>query len=275
MDNRPVLFLDSGIGGLPYFKRISDCYNDEQFIYAADRKNFPYGQKDKKTLIDLLERLIFQLVEIYDPKIIVIACNTASVSALDSLRNRFPRIPFIGTVPAVRPAVEKTQTGIIGVLGTSRTIQDPYIHNLAKTYRSDVVIKGIAAPELVDFVEHQFLSATLEEKQKIVSKYLDDFRIAGADGVVLGCTHFLFLLDEFRKAAASDLIIYDSIDGVFHQFSAILREQNSNAAKRNEDKNILLITGNDDAEPIWKQRAESYNMELKMLDHIQQKKGNV
>jgi glutamate racemase len=274
MNNRPILFLDSGIGGLPYFKRISCYHNRERFIYTADRKNFPYGQKTKEELEFILEALIDQLVSLYDPKLIVIACNTASVTALDALRSRFPNIPFVGTVPAVRPAAEKTQTGIIGVLGTARTIKDPYIQNLAKQYRSNVIVKGIAAPELVDFVEHQYLSASAKEKQQIVSKYIDEFRLAGADGVVLGCTHFLFLLEDFRKAAAPDITIYDSIDGVFNQFGSILRGQNSMSSEKNIGQNSLLITGSDEAEPIWKQRAELYNMKLEVLEQIQQEKGN-
>lgn len=278
MDNRPVLFIDSGIGGLPYFQYISSIHPDERFIYTADRKNFPYGPKSREVLIDVLETLIYRLIDIYGPKMIILACNTASVSALDTLRLCFPEIPFIGTVPAVKPAVLETKTGIIGVLGTSRTVEDPYIQILAKKYRSDVKIKGIAAPELVDFVEYHYESASIDERQKLVLKYIDEFRTAGADGIVLGCTHFLFLLDDFRKAAPPDVIIYDSIEGVGQRFSAVLREMHFEHQSKtlivNKEKNILLITGSEEAESIWKQRGEMFNMKLEVLDHVQ-KKGNV
>jgi glutamate racemase len=272
MNNKPILFLDSGIGGLPYFQYIQAANPSERFLYLADRKNFPYGPKSRETLIDVLSALIYQLITIYDPKIIVLACNTASVSALETLRQHFPHIPFVGTVPAVKPAALETHTGIIGVLGTARTVEDPYIEKLVLESGRDIEIKKIAAPELVDFVEHQFSSASVEERKKVVSKYIDEFRTARADGVVLGCTHFLFLLNDFRKAAESDITIYDSIEGVGKQFFSVLHERNLQTSINNTEKNILLLTGNDDAQPIWKQKAEMYKMELKVLNHLQ--KGN-
>jgi glutamate racemase len=269
MNNHPILFLDSGIGGLPYFKHIQAENPRERFIYLADRKNFPYGPKDKETLIALLQTLIHQVVALYNPKLIVIACNTASVSALESLRAHFPQLPFIGTVPAVKPAAINTQTNIIGVLGTERTVEDPYIEKLAEESGNKVEIIKIAAPELVEFVEHQYATASIDEKQKVVSTYIDAFRSAKVDGVVLGCTHFLFLLDDFRKAAKPDITIYDSIEGVAKQFSSVLHEKNIASSIANNEKNILLITGNDDAESIWIERAEMYNMKLEVLE-----KGN-
>jgi glutamate racemase len=274
MNNKPILFLDSGIGGLPYFKHISFENPDEHFIYVADRKNFPYGPKSKEFLVDVLKLLMNDLVSLYDPKVIVIACNTASVTALEILRKDFPQLPFIGTVPAVKPAALETRTQIIGVLGSERTVEDPYIEKLASESGKNIEIKKIAAPELVDFVEHQYASASIDEKQNIVSSYIDAFRSAGADGLVLACTHFLFLLDEFRKAARPDITIYDSIEGVGKRFSSILNDQNLRISKKNIEKNILLITGNNDAESIWKQRALMYNMELQILDRLQQEKGN-
>ncbi len=263
--------MDSGIGGLPYFQYIRSVNPDEKFIYAADRENFPYGPKSRETLISLLERLIRLLISLYDPKVIVLACNTASVSALETLRTFFPGIPFIGTVPAVKPAALETRTGIIGVLGTLRTVEDPYIRDLVKKYRNHAVIKGIAAPELVDFVENQYASASPEEKQRTVSKYIDLFRAAGADVVVLGCTHFLFLLEEFRDAASPDIKVYDSIEGISQRLTSILDERQLRASPGEHEKDILIITGGDDAQPVWKQRAETYGMKLLVLDRISAK----
>jgi glutamate racemase len=174
-------------------------------------------------------------------------------------------ISFIGTVPAVKPAALNSKTDIIGALGSERTVEDPYIVNLAKKYRTDVKIKGIAAPELVEFVEHEYASSSIDEREQIVSKYINEFRLAKADGVVLSCTHFLFLLDEFRKAAAPDITIYDSIEGVGKQFVSVMNEQSLRTSIPHNEKNILLITGNDEPELIWKQRAETYKMKLEVL----------
>jgi glutamate racemase len=263
MNMQPILFFDSGIGGLPYFEHIQAKNPCERFVYLADRNNFPYGPKSREVLIALLETLIHTLVVQYNPKLIVLACNTASVSALDALRKRFPALPFIGTVPAVKPAALETRTNIIGVLGTERTVEDPYIEKLAAESGKDVKIIKAAAPELVDFVEHQYAAASIDERTNMVSKYIDAFRAAGADGIVLGCTHFLFLLNEFTEAAKPDITIYDSIEGVGKQFSAVLHEKNLASSIKNEDKNILLVTGNSDADAIWRKRAETYHMELK------------
>jgi glutamate racemase len=131
MNSRPVLFLDSGIGGIPYCRRFQENNPQEALCYLADRLHFPYGTRNQKDLVLILTTLVEKLVKTVDPKIIVLACNTATVSALAELRQCFPGLPFVGTVPAVKPAMLASKTGTIGVLGTERTIEDPYIRRLA------------------------------------------------------------------------------------------------------------------------------------------------
>ena len=272
MDNRPILYLDSGIGGLPYFQHGFSMNPHERFIYVADRENFPYGPKSKDLLVPLLTGLIERLINLYDPKVIVIACNTATVSALEELRRRFPLIPFIGTVPAVKPAVLESGSGVIGVLGTARTVEDPYINGLVEKYRPGAVIKAVAAPELVDFVENDYARATLAEKERIVSNYMKIFRAAGADAVVLGCTHFLFLIDEFRKAALPEIKVYDSVEGVSLRLAYVLddKQLRADAAKRKE-KNMLIVTGSGPVQHVWKERAEIFGLNLLLLNDCPEK----
>jgi glutamate racemase len=188
----------------------------------------------------------------------VLACNTASVSALESLRNSFPDLPLVGTVPAVKPAVEASKTRRIGVLGTARTIADPYIAELAARYGPDCALTAIAAPDLVDFVEHRYDAAGTEERLGAVLPYITEFRRAGVDAIVLGCTHFLFLLDSF-KAAAGDMSIHDSVEGVCRRAEALLDQGEQWAGPADGGReNILLVTGSLPLEPSWQERAAAF-----------------
>ncbi|GHT82149.1 glutamate racemase [Spirochaetia bacterium] len=257
MDNRPVLFLDSGIGGLPYGDHFHQSNPDEPLVYLADREYFPYGSRERPELIRRLARLLIRLREHYNPKLGVLACNTASVSALESLRNSFPGLPLVGTVPAVKPAVEASKKRHIGVLGTDRTIADPYIADLAARYGPDCALTAIAAPDLVDFVEHRYAAAGVEERFAAALPYIDRFRRAGADAIVLGCTHFLFLRETF-KAAAAGMSIHDSVAGVTRRVEALLDQGDLRAGPSAGRENILLVTGSGPLESVWRERAAAF-----------------
>jgi glutamate racemase len=258
MDNRPVLFLDSGIGGLPYGDHFHRRNPGEALVYCADRDYFPYGSKERPALIRRLSWLLTCLCRQYNPKLGVVACNTASVSALEALRDSFPGLPLVGTVPAVKPAAEASRKRHIGVLGTARTIDDPYIAELAARYGPDCALTAIAAPDLVEFVEHRYAAAGAQERQSAALPYINEFRRAGADAIVLGCTHFLFLRDTF-KAAAGDMSIHDSVEGVSRRAETLLDQGNLRADPAlGGRKNILLVTGNGPLEPSWQERALAF-----------------
>ncbi|MDR1374187.1 MAG: glutamate racemase [Treponema sp.] len=286
MDNRPVLFFDSGAGGLPYCQSFRIRNPAEAVVYAADRANFPYGPKDREDLIRLCIALVSRMAELFNPKLAAVVCNTASVSALEALRDTFPAIPFVGTVPAVKPAVLASRKRHIGVLGTSRTIGDPYLAELAARYGPDCAVTGIAAPELVDFVERRYEQAGGEERRRMAASYIERFRAAGADGVVLGCTHFLFLLDEFKAAAGEPgpaepaMGIYDSVEGVSRRIEALLdggglraepaaAECAGNGSGRTAPAaGILVISGSAPPGVVWQKRADAFGLELRRLADI-------
>jgi glutamate racemase len=267
MDGRPVLFLDSGIGGIPYCREFKRRNPQESVFYLADRLNFPYGQRSKEELAGILISLTKTLVKAVIPKIIVLACNSATVSALESLRQNFPHIPFVGTVPAVKPAANNSRTGKVGVLGTARTIEDPYNQDLAE---GKCEIKGAAAPELVEFVERRFDNADEKEKTEVVKKYVDYFRSVGADTLVLGCTHFLYLTKEFRLEAAPFIKVFDSLDGIIKRIEYLLDRNDHalRAGKKPRPVNRLLLTGNEPAGPLWKKRAEALGFKLCLFNEI-------
>jgi glutamate racemase len=261
MDNRPVLFLDSGIGGLPYCQHFRRNNPRESLVYVADREYFPYGSRERPALVRRLEGLFDALLRRWDPKLAVLACNTATVSALAELRERFPRLPLVGTVPAVKPAVRQSKKRHIGALGTSRTVEDPYIARLAAEFGPDCAVTAIAAPDLVDFVERRFAASDAEERRAAALPYIDRFRSAGADAIVLGCTHFLFLLDAFREAAP-DLSFHDSLEGVSRRTEALLDQGGLRSDAPPGGENLLVITGSAPPEPAWQEWARSFGLTL-------------
>ena len=243
MDKRPVLFVDSGIGGIPYAHFFFSRNRGERLVYIADTANFPYGPKPKEMLVGLVLGLVGRLVSKYDPKILVIACNTASVSALSALRESFTNIPIVGTVPAIKSAVLASRNRRIGVLGTQRTLEDPYIDGLVSQYGADCEIVREAAAGLVDFAEHRWLTADNRERLDAVKPWVEKFRQKGADALVLACTHFLLLLDEVRNAAGNDLQVFDSIDGVSRRIEFILDENGLRSGLAEAGAPLLELTG--------------------------------
>jgi len=265
MDN-PILFIDSGIGGIPYCSHFLKRNPGARVVYLADRLHFPYGKFDKHELAEILIRLVGRLVNVINPKIVVLACNTATIAALAELRECFPALVFVGTVPAVKPAALASKTGKIGVLGTELTIKQPYIRELASRFSSGEIC-GIAAPELVEFVEGRFNSASPDEKKKIVMGYLNRFRAAGVDTLVLGCTHFLFLLDEFQREAAPDITVFDSVTGISNRIESLLEEQKEKSDEAPpRQQNRILLTGPAAPEASWVSLAERLGFSLSLLD---------
>lgn len=267
MDNRPVLFLDSGIGGIPYCRYFHRENPGQSIVYLADRMHFPYGSWKKEELAAVIIALVERVIRIIDPKIVVIACNTATLAALAPLREHFPAYHFVGTVPAVKPASLASKTGKVGVLGTELTINEPYIQELAAQYGNSE-ITGIAAPELVKFVEERFDSATPEEKRETARRYLNRFRKAGVDAIVLGCTHFLFLEDDFRQEAAPDITVFESVKGISRRIESLLAgafPQEGNAPER-APVNRLLLTGTQPPEPSWAAWAHCLGFALSLLE---------
>ncbi|MDR3020058.1 MAG: glutamate racemase [Treponema sp.] len=273
MDIRPVLFIDSGIGGIPYCMDFLKKNPHEAVYYLADNKNFPYGPREKKELTAILIELAEKLIKKIDPKIIVLACNTATIAALSALRENFPQIPFVGTVPAVKPAALACNNGKVGVLGTERTIEEIRGLNLAD---ETCEIYGIAAPELVEFIELRFDTCKKSEKTDTVKKYIEQFRLAKVDTLVLGCTHFLFLLEEFHKEAKPCFEVFDSLAGITKRIESLL-DENNRALRTEKDAcpvRKFILTSNGISNGItngissWQNRAKKFGFNLLFLDEL-------
>ena len=267
MDNRPILFLDSGIGCLPYGRFFHSRNESERLVCIGDSANFPYGIKSREEVIKILDTLTDSLISFYDPKILALVCNTATVSGLDFLREKYPEIPIVGTVPAIKPAVTASRTRRVGVIGTERTVEDPYISKLAERCGNGCEIIKIGAPDLVDFAEKRYWVSTPAERLSAVRRYVEKFRAAGADSIVLSCTHFLLLYDDFLAAAGSDIAVFDSVEGVSRRIESILDNDGLRASAQKGDPGekivpLIAVTGNEDPEPYWEPLAALFGFTL-------------
>ncbi len=223
MVDKPVVFYDSGVGGLPYLAWVRGRLPGASFVYVADTVNFPLGEKPieevKRRVVETIERII----GLFDPVLIVIACNTASVTTLSTLRSKFP-VPFVGVVPAIKPAATNSVYRRIGLLATSRTVADLYTENLIEMFAAGCTVVRQAEGHLVEFVECRYLHSSLDERMRIITPLAKHFKEERVDSVVLGCTHFLFLKEELARALGPEIRIIDSVEGVGRQTIRLLRD---------------------------------------------------
>ena len=207
-------FLDSGTGGLPYMKRLLEMKKDAKCIYVGDTKNFPYGEKSQAEIIEKSCQCAGKIIEKWQPETLVVACNTISVTALEELRRRYPSTPFIGTVPAIKPAALVSKSRKIGLLATNATVNHPYTKRLISDFASDCTIVSRGDPDLISFIEHKAFSSSPEEQNEAVLPAINFFKENGCDVIVLACTHFLNMAHVFERVAGDAIKIVDSRDGV-------------------------------------------------------------
>ena len=217
-----IVFYDSGVGGLPYLQLARNSLPGERFAYFADRAGFPYGTKDKQEVIQLALKATDLISRRLQPKVLVIACNTATELAIQEVRRAFPHLLVVGTVPAVKPAAKLSRVKRVAIIATQRAAHDPYLLELAAKWASDCHVERIGDGNLVNFVETCFIGSTAEERLAAVRPGVECAQRAGADVIVLGCTHFIHLAQEFSLEAGPDVQIIDSRAGVVDQLRRVL-----------------------------------------------------
>lgn len=254
----PVGFFDSGVGGLPYLALAAEKLPDERFVYVADTEHYPYGNKPPREIRDAVLGVMDRVCKKITLKCMVIACNTASVVALDDLRKQFD-IPFIGVVPAVKPAAAFSEKKKIGVIATLRTVKDRYLKHLIADFADGCEVTVVPAGDIRDIVEMRFFSASSEEKKAIVTKAVNKLKACGVDSVVLGCTHFLFMVNEFKQLLGSDISVIDSREGVINQLIRILRKHGITALKKSGE-NRFYVTGKKDSFDRYIQFCEDFGL---------------
>jgi glutamate racemase len=196
-----ILVFDSGLGGLTVFREIAKARPDAHFLYVADDAGFPYGAMEPKRLVARVLALIEHLIDAHEPDLVVIACNTASTIVLPSLRGRFV-VPFVGTVPAIKPACAASQTKRVSVLGTEATVQREYTRALIREFASGCEITLVGSARLAAMAEAELRGSPAEDAA-VAAELAPCFveNAARTDTIVLACTHYPLLIGRFERLA--------------------------------------------------------------------------
>jgi len=260
-DTRPIAFFDSGVGGLPYLEAARPLLPGERFAYLADRGGFPYGTKTREQVRSRVLEVVEAIRRRFDPKVLVIACNTASQAALEAVRKANPGLPVIGTVPAVKPAALRTRSGTIGVMATARAVEDPYLDELVARHASGVRVLREAAQDLVSFVELRYPGSTEAERLAAVEGHARRLVELGADEIVLACTHFLHVAADIARAAGPGVEVVDSRDGVARRLASILSERSLGGPEGSPGGGLFALTGPGPFEPGYAVFAARFGLE--------------
>lgn len=218
----PIGMFDSGLGGLSIWKEVSKWLPNESILYVADSGNCPYGAKPKSTIRALSERIVLQLLE-QGCKMIVVACNTATAAAIQYLREKYS-IPFIGIEPAIKPAAQRTKTGVVGILATKGTLEGDLFHQTKTRYASDVDVVVQVGTGLVEIVEKNLLDAP--SSYRLVQQYIQPMINARADQIVLGCTHYPFLMPLIERVVEGRAKIINPAIAIAKQVRRVLQKKN-------------------------------------------------
>ncbi|WOF41934.1 glutamate racemase [Sphingopyxis indica] len=222
----PILFFDSGLGGLTVLGPTRALLPTARIVYAADYAGLPYGQKSDAELAARVPALLGRLVERYQPRLAVIACNTASTIALAHVRAALD-LPIVGTVPAIKPAAALTNSGVIGVLGTEATVRQPYVDDLSAKFAADKIVLRHGSPGLVTGAEAKLRGEPVDPEviERAVAGLRDQRGGDAMDVIVLACTHFPLLQAELQAAAGPDVRFIDGAEGIARRIAYLTEGQ--------------------------------------------------
>ncbi|HCS38828.1 MAG TPA: glutamate racemase [Anaerolineaceae bacterium] len=232
--------LDSGVGGLTILRAIREQLPGQPVIYVADQAHVPYGVRQVDEVRSFTKEITRFLLD-QGAKLIVVACNTASVAALSYLRNEFPETPFVGMEPAVKPAAEQTKTGVVGVLATYATFQTDVYNSVVERFAKNVTAIQNHCPGLVNQIEKGDLSGI--ETRKILESALRPMISRGIDTVVLGCTHYPFVIPLIQEIVGPGVRVIDPAPAIARQTQRLLTEHGWLADGRINSEIRLLTTG--------------------------------
>lgn len=219
-NDQPIGIFDSGIGGTSIWREIHQLLPNEKTIYLADSKNAPYGQKSKQEIIALSMKNTDFLLKM-NCKLIVVACNTATTNAIQELREKYD-IPFIGIEPAIKPAANNSQTQTIGILATKGTLNSELFNKTTEMFQDTKIIEQVGYG-LVQLIENGQINSP--EMSQLLQSYLTPMIEANIDYLVLGCSHYPYLIPQIKKILPPHIHIIDSGEAVAKQTQNILRDK--------------------------------------------------
>lgn len=242
----PVLIFDSGVGGLSVLAAMRAVLPDMPALYVADSAALPYGDKSEAEIAARVCGMLGLLAERYHPRLICIACNTASTIALGMVRDVLDT-PVVGTVPAIKPAAEMTQSGVIGLLGTAATIRQPYVDKLEAEFAQGKTLLRHAAPELVHAAELKLRGQTPDPA--IFARAAEGLHAQPGgeqiDTVVLACTHFPLLTEELSAAFGPKVRFIDGAQGIARRIAYLTQGQ----PQQRLEPDFAIVTGTDAQNP--------------------------
>lgn len=242
MAERPILMFDSGIGGLTVLREARVLMPDRRFVYVADDAGFPYGDWEEPALRARVVGLFGGLLAEHRPEIAVVPCNTASTLALDDLRKAYPDVPFVGTVPAIKPAAERTRSGLVSVLATPGTVKRAYTRDLIQSFAAQCHVRLVGSQNLARIAEAYVRGGELDQDAvaaEIAPCFIEqDGR--RTDIVVLACTHYPFLANVFRKLAPWPVDWLDPAEAIARRALSLLKKSDEDDHEAGPD--IAIFT---------------------------------
>jgi glutamate racemase len=237
----PIGFFDSGLGGISVWREVIRLLPFENTVYYADTAFCPYGIRKQKEIIERTDFITDFLLSKH-VKLIVVACNTATAAAIDHLRKTYS-LPFVGMEPAVKQAALHSKSGVVGVLATQGTFKGKLYHETSERFATNVKIVEQSGDGLVELVETG--KTDTPEAIALLKKYIDPMIEAGADHIVLGCTHYPFLLPAIKKITGAKIQLLDPAPAIAQRIKSLLEHDNllnSSSMKPNYD---FFSSGND------------------------------
>jgi len=217
-----ILVFDSGLGGLTVYREIAAARPRADFLYVADDAGFPYGGLAEPVLVGRLVALMGELIEAHRPDLVVIACNTASTIVLPDLRKKYS-VPFVGTVPAIKPACTASVTRRVSVLGTEATVAREYTRALIRDYANDCEVTLVGSKSLAGYAEAELAGTPASDAQigaEIAACFRDDGK--RTDTIVLACTHYPLLIGRLRQLAAWPVNFLDPAPAIARRVADLL-----------------------------------------------------
>lgn len=235
---KKVAVIDSGVGGLSILRACVQKMPQHDYVYCSDNKNYPYGTKTEEKVIASVESVVTKLVEQHDPDLIVVACNTASTVALPVLRSSFS-VPFVGVVPAIKPAAQVCQSGVMALLATPGTVQRKYVDDLIADFAADKKVIKLGSKILVDIAEQFILGEAIDSE--ILKEELKPLSRTDCDTVVLGCTHFKLIESALAATLPHVKNWIDSSASIANRVATLLHVEDK-ALENHEAQGLCLFT---------------------------------
>jgi len=236
----PIGVFDSGVGGLSVWREIVSALPNEDTIYFADQQHVPYGPRSELEIRAFSDGITRFLLE-RGCKAVVVACNTASAAALKHLRDTLPHVPSVGMEPAVKPAAAMTKTGVVGIMATPATFQGRLFKATAGRHASGIRLVNQVCDGLADHVEAGDLDGPATER--VLRRFLDPILEAGADTIVLACTHYPFVIEPIRRIAGPNVAVIDPAPAIARHLGTVLAQHGLRRTAARQGEHTFITSG--------------------------------